>query len=58
VDRETLVAARYDIITAGENWVTVVASEVAGLPGLLGRDLAEKRDEGLPDIMSFAAAQE
>jgi hypothetical protein len=35
VDRETLVAARYDIITAGENWVTVVASGVAALRGLL-----------------------
>jgi hypothetical protein len=29
-----VVAARYDIVTAGENWVTVVASGVpAGLSG-------------------------
>jgi hypothetical protein len=28
------VAARYDIVAAGENWVTVVASGVADLRGI------------------------
>lgn len=29
------MAVRYGIVTAGENWVTVVASGFAALPGLL-----------------------
>jgi hypothetical protein len=29
------VAVRYGIVTAGENWVTVVTSGFAALPGLL-----------------------
>jgi hypothetical protein len=45
IDRETLVAACYDIVTAGENWVSVVAS--GGHPSctLRGRSLGTIRDE-------------
>jgi hypothetical protein len=31
---QTLVAARYDIVTAADNRVSVVTNEVAALPGL------------------------
>jgi hypothetical protein len=38
---QTLVAVRYDIVTAADNWVSVVTNGVAALPGLPASGLTE-----------------
>jgi hypothetical protein len=43
------VAVRYGIVTAGENWVTVVANGFAALPGLL-KSLGLKSSGAIMDI--------